>query len=245
MGKIKKNESAISSANTNWFGRDNSFNFYKIDLENQIRIRKVIEILSNEIRHKGFNPKILDLGCGDGEISQKILKLGFDVYGIDLISSIAKKAKKKGIKVSVGDISGYFPFRDDYFDIVFAGEIIEHLFDTKKFLSETCRVLKKGGIFLVTTPNLAHLPDRLRLLKGESPGQITPIHNFLHLHIRHFTFFSLKRYLEMFNFYVEKFISTTVVFSRKNTDIVDKHSIFLAKLFPSLGCSVIIKSRKS
>lgn len=245
MEKIKRIESEISSANTNWFGKNNVFHFYKIDLENQIRIRKVLEILSNEAKNKGFKLKILDLGCGDGEISQKILRLGFDVYGIDIIPTVVKKAKRKGMKVSVGDISGYFPFQNAYFDIVFAGEIIEHLFDTKKFLSETCRVLKRGGIFLVTTPNLAHLPDRLRLLRGESPGQITPIHNFLHLHIRHFTFLSLKRYLGMFNFCVEKFISTTVVFSRKGTDIVDKHSIFLAKLFPSLGCSLIIKSRKS
>jgi len=54
-----------------------------------------------------------------------------------------------------------FPFSDNYFDTVFAGEIIEHLYNPDHLLAETYRVLKPKGIFVLTPPNLASIHNRI------------------------------------------------------------------------------------
>jgi len=66
------------------------------------------------------------------------------------------------------------PFENNYFDFFFAGEIIEHLFDSRFFLKEIHRVLKINGYLILSTPNLARIDDRLKFLLGKTPRQITP-----------------------------------------------------------------------
>lgn len=61
------------------------------------------------------------------------------------------------------------PFTSNSLDIVVAGEIIEHLYDTGDFLEEIKRVLKPEGKLIITTPNLAPLANRARILFGFQP----------------------------------------------------------------------------
>ena len=134
--------------------------------------------------------KLLDVGCGVGTISLELQKKGFDVHGLDFSSVGVEGAKQKGIKAEVCDLdkSG-IPFEDNHFDVVWAGDIVEHLFDPIFMLKEVSRVLKPSGKLLLTTPNDLNLRRRLFIfLFGRSPQSIV-YKNFGQC--KHHTIFSL------------------------------------------------------
>jgi methionine biosynthesis protein MetW len=130
------------------------------------RHKKVLEIFS---RYK-FE-RILDMGCGDGNFSLLLKEAcKAEVYGIEISEKGVESARKNGIKAFRVDIDEEtFPFEDNYFDAVFAGEVIEHLFDPDHFLDEVYRVLKSKGVFVLSTPNLASIHNRIALLLGYQP----------------------------------------------------------------------------
>lgn len=131
------------------------------------RIKKVISLA------KGLKAKrLLDIGCGDGG-NTVVLKeaCGADeVHGIDISPEVMEVAKEKGIDAVCLDINkDDFPFENDYFDVVYCGEIIEHLLDPDHLLDEVYRILKPQGSCLITTPNLGSWHCRLHLLMGYQP----------------------------------------------------------------------------
>lgn len=242
------NESKLFLTNENkeWFSRNEAFSYLDVDLESQVRVEQVYDIFSKLI-HKSVGKNLLDIGCADGRMGARLLDLGYSVYGMDVSSSLIKEAKKKGVKTKVFDAATGLPYKNETFDFIFAGEIIEHLIDTEFIMKEINRVLKIGGYVLITTPNLVHLPERILFLKGRAPGQTQPLHVFLKYHVRQFTHDSWKNILHKFNFKVVDSRSSIVVFERdkENSDKVSKYSRFLANLFPSLGASVIVTAKKS
>lgn len=130
------------------------------------RLKIVFSWIIKNIKPKS---KILDVGCADGYFSREFIKIGYDIYGCDLSTDILGKAKSFGIKTDVCNLEEKLPYKKNYFDIVFAGEVIEHIIDTDLFLTECNRILKKGGFLILTTPNLASLENRLRILFGKQP----------------------------------------------------------------------------
>ncbi|MCS7122121.1 MAG: class I SAM-dependent methyltransferase, partial [Archaeoglobaceae archaeon] len=134
------------------------------------RHRKVLKIFSNYKFEK-----ILDVGCGDGKFTKLIAEAcrAKEVYGLEISEIGVEMAKRNGINCSKCDVDvENFPFDSNYFDAVFAGEIIEHLYDPDHFLEEVHRVLKPDGIFVLTTPNLASIHNRIALLLGYQPFPI-------------------------------------------------------------------------
>jgi SAM-dependent methyltransferase len=131
------------------------------------RHRKVIKIFG-----KYKFDKILDVGCGDGNFSIMVKEAcqASKVYGIEATEKGVELAQENGVVASRLDIdSDVFPFEEGSFDAVFAGEIIEHLFDPDHFLDEIYRVLRPGGILVLTTPNLASIHNRIALIFGYQP----------------------------------------------------------------------------
>ena len=118
------------------------------------------------LKEIGRGKRVLDLGCLGGQISRKIKDQNNDVYGVELNPKAAAQAEKQGIRVKVFDLNDGVPFQDGFFDTVHAGEIIEHIFDTQFLFEECNRVLKPGGTFLFTVPNLNSLTNRLRVVSG-------------------------------------------------------------------------------
>lgn len=230
-------------ANARWFGRDDAFEFLDKDRDNASRLDKVVAFLA---RHAADGQRLLDVGCGDGRIGKRFADLGYTVHGLDTAPENVQRARELGIAAVEGDAADPLPFEDASFDVVFAGEIIEHLFDTGAFLAELSRVLRPGGWLVLTTPNLAHLPDRLLLLLGHSPGQVQPGHPFLRLHIRPFTVGTLREALEEAGFDLERSESTMVVLRRdpRDPDRVQLGSALLARLFPSFGSFILAYARK-
>lgn len=99
--------------------------------------------------------KILDLGCDDGIWTKRIAqKVGTkEIYGIEIVEDKIKLCEKKGVKAEGGDLNKKFPFENEEFDIVHANQVIEHISDLDNFLSETFRILKKGGYIIISTEN--------------------------------------------------------------------------------------------
>lgn len=234
----------ISQSNQRWFSKHRSFSYFD-NLDNQYRLNICINHFKKYSIKSVGTPFLLDIGCGDGQISELIAKsTKFKVFGVDLSSQNVTRCTKRGIACTQSNLDKKLPYKSGYFDFVFAGEVIEHLFDTNKFLKEINRVLKPGGVLIITTPNLAHFPDRLRFLFGKNPTNISPIHPFLHLHIRPFTYNMLEYALNLTGFKVESFKSTLVVFKWQN-DQVHVSSRLLAILRPTFGNTMIVEAVKS
>ena len=100
------------------------------------------------------NKKILDVGAGTGRISLALASSGAQVLALDVSEKILGVLKKKNskIKTVVGDAEN-LPFEENIFDIVTAAFLVVHLKDPTKFFDEVYRVLKPGGLFLVTNIN--------------------------------------------------------------------------------------------
>lgn len=98
--------------------------------------------------------KVLDAGCGNGEFSAFIRGLGFEVVGIDIASGAIRRAQKACPDASfyIGSLEDKIPFRDGLFDAIWCTEVLEHLFDVHACLSEFNRVLREGGVLILTTP---------------------------------------------------------------------------------------------
>lgn len=185
----------------------------------------------------GKDKKVLDAGCYNGKYSEIFLKNDNEVYGIDASRDAIEEANKRGVKATVGNLEARFPFDDKTFDVVHAGEVVEHLYDTDIFISECRRVLKAEGLLIVTTPNTLSLPRRILYLFGN--GRFFEASNTFSTeqkavgHIRFFTKKLLKRFVESKGFKMEKYTSDQVTFPFFVSGL-------LAKIHPTFGRLLIM-----
>lgn len=106
--------------------------------------------------------EVLDLGCirHNAEfatkdprwIHQKIRDVAITVVGIDYLEEEVNKLKKMGYDVRFGDVTKPLSLNDQ-FDVIVAGDLIEHLTNFEGFFENCARLLKKGGVLIISTPN--------------------------------------------------------------------------------------------
>lgn len=114
-------------------------------------LNKRLELVKKHINFNG--KKILDAGCGLGIFMDKFEELGAESFGIEVDERKVEIAKQKyGEKVSLSPAEK-LPFEDNFFDLVFSHETLEHVEDDTQSVKEAIRVLKPGGNFIVFTPN--------------------------------------------------------------------------------------------
>jgi SAM-dependent methyltransferase len=132
--------------------------------------------------------KVLDVGCGSGEIARVIKEKGYLISGIDFSPIAIEIAQKQGIDSQLVDLDTGIPLDDNTFDIVWAGDVIEHVFDPIFVLNEINRVLVPGGQLLCTVPYDLNIATRLRIFFGHSYQE-----NVYHEYgqYKHHTFFSI------------------------------------------------------
>lgn len=196
----------------------------------EIRIKQILDLV-------GGNKKVLDIGCGDAFIMERIRDNNNEVMGIEIAENAVEKSRKKGFKVF--DISLNDNWADEInnrFDVVFAGEIIEHIFDTDKFLSNIKKVLNKNGRVVITTPNIASLGRRVLLLFGESPLLEVTARAYDAGHIRYFTQKTLVRLLKENGYRAVNVQSSVVNFN----GVGNLYSRLVAQVFPKLGNNIIL-----
>ncbi|MCI5058783.1 MAG: class I SAM-dependent methyltransferase [Flavobacteriales bacterium] len=107
------------------------------------------ELLTEDLKGK----KILDAGCGTGWFSKGASDRGADVTSMDLGEGLLKQVEKKCKSTRVVGSILEMPFEDNSFDVVVSSEVIEHIPEPLKAIDEIYRVLKPGGIVILSTPN--------------------------------------------------------------------------------------------
>jgi ubiquinone/menaquinone biosynthesis C-methylase UbiE len=122
------------------------------------------ELVNDYINRNLVGKKIIELGCGSGDRT----KLFYDVstvIGVDIKSGVDLQRKDKFV-FSLADATK-LPFADESFDAVVSFDVVEHILDDLKFVSEAFRVCKRKGCVLLGTPNRLRLSNRLMNLIGK------------------------------------------------------------------------------
>ncbi len=138
--------------------------------------------------------RALDLGCGIGAFTAMLAEAGAQAVGCDIAEAALRRARAAhpALDFRLAAIGGPLPFEDNSFDVVWASEVIEHVADTARWLSEVRRVLIPRGRLLLTTPS----HGRLRVAAGGIERFSEPLGDHLHLYTRR----SLAETLGAFDF---------------------------------------------
>lgn len=132
---------------------------YHVGRKTKLALRYRLGRRTDEVARsiKRFHPdpnSILDLGTADGLMLSKIKKIfpTAECIGLEYSKDLIADNKDPGIRVIQGDVQDLTIFPDESFNVVIATAVIEHLAKPKRMLSESHRVLRPGGIIILTTP---------------------------------------------------------------------------------------------
>lgn len=183
--------------------------------------------------------KVLDVGCGDGVLGEKLIKQrGCQVFGIDLDIIGVEESKRKGLKAQVWDADLKLPFKENSFDIVICNEVLEYLKDPDFTLSELLRVARDKVI--IEFPNMGFWFYRLQLLiLGKFPSLSLYGHTWWQTQF--IKFFSYCDFLELPGLKKANIVECIGI-DWKNRDIS-----FLSKLAPNLfarSCILILEPKR-
>lgn len=196
-----------------------------IPIQTKIRHNMIRKFIGNASKSV-----ILDVGAGYNSLSKGILT--------------KKTIRLDGIKEYNPDIlwdlkTIPWPVKESSCDIIIAGEIIEHLFNPFKFIRECNRVLKTGGILILSAPNLCSLKNRFKVLINQLPESCAePLDD--ESYERHIVDFNLPRLIKIL-----KLNGFRVLKKTSNGIISHKRLLFpLVLTPPSFGETIIIKAKK-
>lgn len=105
--------------------------------------------------------RILDVGCGPGKLLSDLREQGWEVYGVDFSAVAVDYARSRhGLDVRLGDLfqAGY---KDGYFDVVMFNHSLEHIYNPLETLKEAHRIMKPGGLLLISIPNAGGLEAKI------------------------------------------------------------------------------------
>ena len=206
--------------------------------------------------------RLLDIGCLDGSKTVLVRNVvqAAEAYGVDFIPNRLAEAERRGIHTFCVDLNNDLPlpFPDEFFDVIFCGEVIEHLFSPDTLMDEIVRLLKPGGYVLITTPNLASWKNRFALLMGWQPfftevstrdryGNPRTPRGLPSGHIRIFTPKALQEMTAVSRLRVEHIITVAVFTNSRG--IVSQLGRFLDRIlipvWPTLGDRIVLRARKS
>lgn len=119
--------------------------------------------------------RVLDFGAGSGIFMPTLAKNFPEVYSVDVDTSSLEYVKKmsglKNVKIIGGNNDDKLPFKDDFFDIIFAADVLEHFKDSSGIQKEFSRVIKRGGVLIVSGPteNILYRLARKYVYKQKKP----------------------------------------------------------------------------
>jgi ubiquinone/menaquinone biosynthesis C-methylase UbiE len=150
-----------------------------------------LDFLRTEV-HPG--DRALDVGCGTGEFTAALAQAGAQPVGVDVAEAALERARTRHptLAFQLVPFDGPLPFEDSAFEVAWASEVIEHVADTARWLSEVRRVLAPRGRLLLTTPSHGRLLLALGGIERFSP----PLGDHLHLYTKR----SLRSLLDEFGF---------------------------------------------
>jgi SAM-dependent methyltransferase len=115
---------------------------------------RLYKVLATHLPPQG---DVLDLGCGDGRTLGLWIRDHVGHYvGVDVSATAVERARSLGLDARTISDAAELPFEDDSLDAVVSIEVLEHLFSPHEAAAEVHRVLRPGGVFLATVPNVAY-----------------------------------------------------------------------------------------
>jgi 2-polyprenyl-3-methyl-5-hydroxy-6-metoxy-1,4-benzoquinol methylase len=232
---IKKDElTLVRCKHCNLVFIDNLLNTF--DLKNydyyKERINLKKEAVYNPITEKRFlqllkriepyrkNNEILEIGCGEGHFLSVAQSQGWQAMGVEKSFYAAKICEQFGIKAVCSDFL-QMDLKNEYYDAIVALEVLEHLTLPREYIKKANSILRKDGIFILTTPNFNSitrylLDKRWRFINKE--------------HLVYFTPKTLKSALKNFNFKILSFKTKHItipellgIFNNGQSDIYKKN----------------------
>ena len=138
----------------------------------------------------------LDLGCGIGQYSRKLMEYGYNVVSADISNIALDKVKEFNSNIVNVDMRKELPFENDKFDIVFANLSIHYFSDeeTKKLINEIRRILKKDGLFIGSVNGIQGYE------KIKETAKVIDYHYYLNKgkYIRLFDVHDIEKYMSAF-----------------------------------------------
>ena len=150
-------------------------------------------------RHVAPGQRVLDVGCGEGHFAAELVASGAHVVGIDVAEEPLRRGRERQpeLDLLLVDSEASWPLPDASFDVVWAGEVIEHVADTAAWLSEIRRVLRSGGSLLISTPTVGRCALLSAALSRRSfAARFDPLGE----HLRFYNRATLSRLIEDFGF---------------------------------------------
>ena len=167
---------------------------------------RTLRDLTRLVKAKG---KMLDVGCGEGRFIKFARDNGWEVLGQEFSHEAAKRAQRRfKLDVKAGDLRE-LGFPRDYFDVVIMLNVIEHLADPLGYLNEINRILKRGGVLYLGTPNVVLTKRCMQLSVPE--------------HLYRFSIDSMKRMLEKSGFSVVRLTTRNKQDSLVGFDLLKHH----------------------
>ncbi len=164
-------------------------NYYETAWRGEMRSAMFLKLA----KENGGND-ITDLGCRDGYLNFELSK-GKNLIGIDIddnaLKLYVKRHAKNKVKTINQDLNETLKIVPNSQDIVIAGELIEHLMMPALLVSEANRILRKGGVFIGSTPNAFRYDKRWELLLGNDPKSFSD-----KTHLQYFSYLTIKEILE-------------------------------------------------
>lgn len=170
----------------------------------------------------GSNKKVLDVGCGYGNLGEILKKQNNYVIGLDINQYAVEKAKNRIDEAYCCNIIQQEDFaflKKEDFDLIIFADVLEHLYDPWAILKKFSQYLKSGGYLIVSLPNITAWLIRLKLLFGKFDYQETGILD--KTHIRFFNKKNAKKLIQSCDFEIEQ-MQLTPFFVRAFLPIVRK-----------------------
>lgn len=201
--------------------------------------------------------RVLDVAAGSGLAAAELQAKGWSVTALDISEELCRQIAARDVHdVRRHDLAaGPLPLESGSVDAIFAGEIIEHLVDTGAFVAELRRVLAPGGVVVITTPNLASLENRARLLVGRYPRWLEwelprarrsrPYHD--QGHVRGYTAATLRAQLEDAGLRVDRVVGNWVTLLPQHVlnDLVWPPVARTGDWLPTLSQGLIVRAYRS
>jgi SAM-dependent methyltransferase len=138
--------------------------------------------------------RVLEVGCGTGQLGRLLTSRGHHVSGMELIPEVAEEARKWLDHVETANVEEGFPFPHESFDTIIFADVLEHLVDPWRVLREAAELLLPGGRVIASIPNLQHMDVITGLVRGRWRYRDRGITD-----IGHLRFFTLETIRDLFN----------------------------------------------